>query len=500
MSKEFRSFLQGLLQKNPKRRLNWPHLLDHPFVKMNEIDRENMKKENLFYSHCGGDGGPRARLNAITATNNSDIDMFGTMNIRDREIIGDIQNMPHYQEMKQRKNNEVKEKELLLSQARKIQEEKRKLEQEQKWYKNQMLEEDNYSLRRIDEGDEDGDELGHSLSHDSNNKRPQTTPNKLSSATTTPLSRHKTNKNQIEDPRTPDAPIHSSLSKRASTAQNLQMNTSPKTKKVVQVTPTSTKTQVNVNNKDAWSHEKKEKTTNNKISSPTKDSPMKASSTKSKILLSQSNMKTSDQDVLTSIESEVIFHPSETSFHVTNGKLSRSGSFYEEVSTALSHDLIQDNDHNEDQDQEDESIVEDHPSQESFQIHRNHHTDDEIDGVYEDDFPLDDMDLTSYVDDAKYWQSLINRSHSLNSIEFLEITSSNDFRLHFEKILLLSSNLEAFNSKIKVVPETAKIFVLQMLLNCIRVLRKSMKSSLEAFQVARRDTSNGKYCNHLFKS
>ena len=32
MSPSFKSFLQGLLQKNPDKRLDWPHLLNHPFV------------------------------------------------------------------------------------------------------------------------------------------------------------------------------------------------------------------------------------------------------------------------------------------------------------------------------------------------------------------------------------------------------------------------------------------------------------------------------------
>lgn len=32
MSPDFKSFLQGLLQKNPKQRLGWPHLLQHPFI------------------------------------------------------------------------------------------------------------------------------------------------------------------------------------------------------------------------------------------------------------------------------------------------------------------------------------------------------------------------------------------------------------------------------------------------------------------------------------
>mmetsp|Transcript_41800 Transcript_41800/g.97956 ORF Transcript_41800/g.97956 Transcript_41800/m.97956 type:complete len:1409 (+) Transcript_41800:131-4357(+) len=33
MSQNFRSFLEGLLQKDPNRRLGWPELLDHPFVR-----------------------------------------------------------------------------------------------------------------------------------------------------------------------------------------------------------------------------------------------------------------------------------------------------------------------------------------------------------------------------------------------------------------------------------------------------------------------------------
>lgn len=32
MSPEFTSFLKGLLEKDPSRRLNWPELLDHPFI------------------------------------------------------------------------------------------------------------------------------------------------------------------------------------------------------------------------------------------------------------------------------------------------------------------------------------------------------------------------------------------------------------------------------------------------------------------------------------
>ena len=33
MSPNFASFLKGILTKDPKKRLGWPHLLNHPFVK-----------------------------------------------------------------------------------------------------------------------------------------------------------------------------------------------------------------------------------------------------------------------------------------------------------------------------------------------------------------------------------------------------------------------------------------------------------------------------------
>ena len=38
-SPEFRSFLKGLLQKEPAARLTWPALLDHPFVRESAGDR-----------------------------------------------------------------------------------------------------------------------------------------------------------------------------------------------------------------------------------------------------------------------------------------------------------------------------------------------------------------------------------------------------------------------------------------------------------------------------
>ncbi|XP_077866454.1 serine/threonine-protein kinase 36-like [Saccoglossus kowalevskii] len=42
MSSDFKDFLQGLLTKNPKKRLSWPHLLHHPFVSQSINVRESL--------------------------------------------------------------------------------------------------------------------------------------------------------------------------------------------------------------------------------------------------------------------------------------------------------------------------------------------------------------------------------------------------------------------------------------------------------------------------
>ncbi len=36
MGEVMRGFLEGLLQKDPRKRLSWPHLLYHPFVAKGE--------------------------------------------------------------------------------------------------------------------------------------------------------------------------------------------------------------------------------------------------------------------------------------------------------------------------------------------------------------------------------------------------------------------------------------------------------------------------------
>lgn len=47
MSSDFRSFLQGLLQKDPKRRLGWPDLLHHPFIRESTTSHSAASKPSL---------------------------------------------------------------------------------------------------------------------------------------------------------------------------------------------------------------------------------------------------------------------------------------------------------------------------------------------------------------------------------------------------------------------------------------------------------------------
>lgn len=67
ISRDFKSFLQGLLQKDPRKRLNWPNLLNHPFVRESDGDRQAQRDELRYYSSCGGSKGPRQRLEDLMA-------------------------------------------------------------------------------------------------------------------------------------------------------------------------------------------------------------------------------------------------------------------------------------------------------------------------------------------------------------------------------------------------------------------------------------------------
>ncbi len=93
ISKEFKSFLQGLLQKNPAKRLNWPHLLDHPFVRETTEDRDKNQLEKSRYAHCGGRAGPRERLESIMGT--TDNVLYDTFHDPSVPLVGERKHLPH---------------------------------------------------------------------------------------------------------------------------------------------------------------------------------------------------------------------------------------------------------------------------------------------------------------------------------------------------------------------------------------------------------------------
>ncbi len=51
ISPQFKSFLRGLLNKNPSQRLDWPKLAEHPFVK--ETEEERMEREKFITEDLG---------------------------------------------------------------------------------------------------------------------------------------------------------------------------------------------------------------------------------------------------------------------------------------------------------------------------------------------------------------------------------------------------------------------------------------------------------------
>lgn len=112
MPKDMKSFLTGLLQKNPAKRLNWPHLLDHPFVKESEDDRRLMRVERSLQSVCGGQRGPRARLAYMMGEQSEKL--FGTQAIRGGAILGEAHGsdaLPHAKKMRGRKQRLEAERE-----------------------------------------------------------------------------------------------------------------------------------------------------------------------------------------------------------------------------------------------------------------------------------------------------------------------------------------------------------------------------------------------------
>ena len=76
MSPEFKSFLQGLLNKTPSERLSWPELLTHPFVMETDQEKKDRKIRHEFYTNWAANehhsGGKQNLLEMADPTLNSE--------------------------------------------------------------------------------------------------------------------------------------------------------------------------------------------------------------------------------------------------------------------------------------------------------------------------------------------------------------------------------------------------------------------------------------------
>lgn len=129
ISKEFKSFLQGLLQKNPAKRLNWPHLLDHPFVRESDADRERLRIERSHYLSCGGFGGPRERLESIMGADK--LNLYATQKVFDPNNVS-AQDLPHAKHTVDRNKRLGIEQELYRERAVALRAAKERQEQEER--------------------------------------------------------------------------------------------------------------------------------------------------------------------------------------------------------------------------------------------------------------------------------------------------------------------------------------------------------------------------------
>ena len=118
ISKEFKSFLQGLLQKNPSKRLNWPHLLDHPFVRETEVDREKLRKEKLLYQTLGI-AEPRERLENVIGSDklNNLFNQTQTMNFSQLVLGNNGDDLPHAIDVKERSKRLQHERDMYRERA-----------------------------------------------------------------------------------------------------------------------------------------------------------------------------------------------------------------------------------------------------------------------------------------------------------------------------------------------------------------------------------------------
>lgn len=121
ISKDFKSFLQGLLQKNPSKRLNWPHLLDHPFVRETDIDREKLRKEKLLYQTLGI-AEPRERLENIIGSDKLNYLFNQTQTINSNQLVtgNNSDDLPHAVDVKERSKRLQVERDMYRERAASI--------------------------------------------------------------------------------------------------------------------------------------------------------------------------------------------------------------------------------------------------------------------------------------------------------------------------------------------------------------------------------------------
>ena len=87
MSPEFKSFLQGLLNKTPSERLSWPELLQHPFVQETDQEKKDRKLRHEFYTnwaanehHSGGKQNMKEVMGNDDAPEAEEADIFAEVN------------------------------------------------------------------------------------------------------------------------------------------------------------------------------------------------------------------------------------------------------------------------------------------------------------------------------------------------------------------------------------------------------------------------------------
>jgi fused-like protein len=98
MSPEFKSFLQGLLNKTPSERLSWPELLQHPFVSETDQEKKDRKIRHEFYTNWAANehhSGGQQNMNEVMESTDTD-PASTTPNIDILEDLLSNRHLPNY--------------------------------------------------------------------------------------------------------------------------------------------------------------------------------------------------------------------------------------------------------------------------------------------------------------------------------------------------------------------------------------------------------------------